>query len=165
MDGYSLSMTGTGFFVTKDGYLLTPNHVAGWCQRRAVLRPEGAYEATVVAQNEKADIAVLKSSAPHGVASLAPTRLMPRDTPFVIVRYYHLGGMGSRSAVFASYLGFVPLGSVDVAVRAAQDVVGGKQRQSGRQTGRRCRRDDRGGREAESAHRFGDQFRDAGPCA
>jgi len=125
MDGYSLAMTGTGFFVSKEGHFLTPFHVAGGCIRRAVLRPEGAYEATAVAMYAHEDIAVMKSAAPHTTAELAPPNRLPVGTPFVIVRYYHLGGMASRSAVAARYLGTVDLRPIDFAVRAAEPVVGG----------------------------------------
>lgn len=125
MDGYSVSMTGTGFFVSKQGYLMTPFHVAGGCIRRAVIRSEGAYEATAVAMYAHEDIAILKSNAPHTVAELTPGNGVAAGTPFVIVRYYHMGGMASRSTVIAHYLGAADMRPVNFAVRAADNIIGG----------------------------------------
>ena len=125
MDGFPLSMTGTAFFVSKDGYAITPFHVAGGCSRRAILRPEGAYEARAIAMYAPQDIAVLKSDAPHKTAHLAATSGMNAATQFVIVRYLHLGGIGSRSVLSAKFLGRVRLPPIDFVVRAADKVVGG----------------------------------------
>ncbi len=125
MDGYALAMTGTGFFVSREGHYLTPFHVAGACSRRAILRPEGAYEATAVAMSARDDIAILKSAAPHTVAELTTGNGVELNTPFVIVRYYHLGGMASRSTVAATYLGAANAYPIDFVVRAADKVVGG----------------------------------------
>lgn len=124
MDSYPLNMTGTAFFVSKDGYLVTPFHVAGPCARRAILRPEGAYDAIAVAMYARLDIAVLKSNAPHTVAALSQGSVEPR-APLVIVRYAHLGGVGSRSAVTAQYTGAAQLAPINFVARAADIVVGG----------------------------------------
>lgn len=125
MDGYVLSSTGTGFFVSNAGHYVTPFHVAGHCTRLAILRPERAYEARVVAANAQADISVLLSAAPHVTAEFISNAGLPEGTPFVIVRYAHLAGIGGRSSVVAHYLGGMRSGPVTIAVRAAEGVVGG----------------------------------------
>lgn len=125
MDGFVLESTGTGFFVSSAGHYVTPFHVAGHCARLAVLRSERAYEARVIAANGPADIVVLLTSAPHVTAELVSNDSLKEGTPFTIVRYRHLAGMGGRSSIVAHYLGKVRSGPVSMAVRAAEGVVGG----------------------------------------
>lgn len=125
MDGFVLSSTGTGFFVSSAGHYVTPFHVAGHCSRLAILRPERAYEARVIAASGPADISVLLSGAPHVTAELVSNASLKRGAPFLIVRYAHLAGVRGRSSVVAHYIGAVRMGPVGLAVRAAESIVGG----------------------------------------
>jgi S1-C subfamily serine protease len=125
MDRFPLESTGVGFFVSREGHVVTPFHVAGHCMRLAILQLARAYEATAVAMNPAADIAVLKSAAPHISAELTPASSMAKAAPLVIVRYGHLGGMASRSSVVAHYLGRVASSPINMAARASQGIVGG----------------------------------------
>lgn len=52
--------TGTGFFVTEDGFLLTNHHVVEGAQSIKVKTAEGEIQATVIAQEKSTDLALLK---------------------------------------------------------------------------------------------------------
>jgi S1-C subfamily serine protease len=52
--------TGTGFFITNEGYLVTNQHVIEGASRVAVVTPTGSYDAQVVRQDIQNDLAVLK---------------------------------------------------------------------------------------------------------
>lgn len=58
--GESLYCTGSGFFVTKDGYLVTNHHVVDKGSRFAVLTDSGRYAATIVFSDPDTDLALLK---------------------------------------------------------------------------------------------------------
>lgn len=55
-----LKGTGSGFFITSDGYLLTNHHVIDGMQEIAILYSNKVYKAIVKAQSKDKDIALLK---------------------------------------------------------------------------------------------------------
>jgi serine protease Do len=67
---------GAGFFVTRDGHVLTSNHVVEGCLSAAVRDADGKYApAIIVAQNKVSDLALLKART--GVAAPAAFRTLP----------------------------------------------------------------------------------------
>jgi len=52
--------TGSGFFVTDDGYFITNHHVVADARRVRVRTPDGVFQATVVRVDASNDLAVLK---------------------------------------------------------------------------------------------------------
>ena len=73
--------TGTGFFITGDGLLLTNHHVIDGAKEVFVRRGEDLFEAKVIKQSKENDIAVLKlaGGAPEGIVPLP----LSRDTSTV----------------------------------------------------------------------------------
>ncbi len=55
--------SGTGFFVTPDGYLLTNLHVVKFCEKLSVIGAVSEREATIVARDAAHDLALLKVDA------------------------------------------------------------------------------------------------------
>jgi hypothetical protein len=62
-DGSTMSATGTGFFVTADGYLITCRHVVEGAKRIQVATSNGFQPAKVIAMHDRLDIALLKTDA------------------------------------------------------------------------------------------------------
>ena len=58
--GATPKASGTGFFITDDGYLVTNHHVVDDAQSYAVQTPKGRLPARLVRVDEKNDVAVLK---------------------------------------------------------------------------------------------------------
>lgn len=69
-DALTLVGAGTGFFFSKEGYILTNEHVVADAAeiRVTVLGYDEPLVATVVGKNEKLDLAVLKVASPDGKA-------------------------------------------------------------------------------------------------
>lgn len=59
-DGQSPKSSGTGFFVTDDGYLVTNHHVVSGASSCMVKTRQGKFPARVVKTDEKNDLALLK---------------------------------------------------------------------------------------------------------
>jgi serine protease Do len=59
---------GTGFFVSAQGHMLTNAHVAGDCQRIAVVLETGRVNAQLVRKDERNDLALIKVDVPRAVA-------------------------------------------------------------------------------------------------
>jgi hypothetical protein len=59
---------GTGFFVSAQGHMLTNAHVAGECQRIAVVMETGRANAQLVRKDERNDLALIKVDVPGAVA-------------------------------------------------------------------------------------------------
>jgi S1-C subfamily serine protease len=55
--------TGTGFFISRDGYVLTNNHVVPRCQHISVHGAHGQMPAKLIARDIKHDLALLKASS------------------------------------------------------------------------------------------------------
>ena len=55
-----LAAFGSGFFITKDGYILTNHHVVEDAAEVVVVRGDVAYRAFPVAQSKKSDLALMK---------------------------------------------------------------------------------------------------------
>lgn len=55
-----LAAFGSGFFITKDGYILTNHHVIDGAKEIVVIRKGTAYRADVVAKNKEIDLGLLK---------------------------------------------------------------------------------------------------------
>jgi S1-C subfamily serine protease len=128
MDGIPLASTGTGFYVSKAGDFVTAYHVAGFCHRRAIIRPDGAHEAFVVAMNAKADVSVLRSSSAAAAADLALGVGLGKGARFEITRTANLGGLESRSVIAAHGLAHVRVPDrpeISFAVTTDVPVVGG----------------------------------------
>lgn len=63
--------SGTGFFVSREGHVITNAHVVKACQRISLQTPQGEVPAELVAADRERDLAVLKtSSTPQEIASL-----------------------------------------------------------------------------------------------
>lgn len=56
--------SGTGFFVSPEGYLLTNAHVIRGCSQYSLYTPYSIMRATLVSDDEKQDLALLKSEMP-----------------------------------------------------------------------------------------------------
>lgn len=82
--------TGTGFYVHRDGYVVTNQHVVAPCRDTIVLQgavPEA--EATLVAVDGKHDLALLKTEAmPLGSAALSSEKQPLREGDPVIITGY-----------------------------------------------------------------------------
>jgi S1-C subfamily serine protease len=77
--------TGTSFFVSSDGYLLTNHHVVGGCEQMLILTADGEYPARVVDSNQEVDLALLKvdkSGMPF--APFAAWLPEPGDTAYAV---------------------------------------------------------------------------------
>ena len=55
-----LAASGSGFFITKDGYILTNHHVIDGAKEVVAIRKGAAYLADVVAKNKELDLGLLK---------------------------------------------------------------------------------------------------------
>ena len=55
-----LAASGSGFFITKDGYILTNHHVIDGAKEVVVIRKSTAYLANVEAKNKELDLGLLK---------------------------------------------------------------------------------------------------------
>ena len=65
--------SGTGFFINRDGKIITNAHVVRQCKSIIVRVPEGELPATLTARDDARDLAVLKVSGRH-VPALASLR-------------------------------------------------------------------------------------------
>ena len=69
---------GTGFFITRDGHILTNSHVVADCQKITIRTVDGTTAAaTLLVRKEKDDLAVLKTAATVS----EPARLRSKSTP------------------------------------------------------------------------------------
>lgn len=92
-DAPALRATGSGFFVSRAGHLLTNNHVVAECRDVRVTEGEKSVAAAVLATDAARDLALLK--LPHGVAAAAVFRGEPKARPGenVIVVGFPLAGI------------------------------------------------------------------------
>jgi len=77
---------GTGFYVSKDGYILTNAHVVNDAQTVLIITKERQFKADVIRKDQQRDIALLKPREPVNVAALSlsarPTKV--GETIYVI---------------------------------------------------------------------------------
>ncbi|HTV40433.1 MAG TPA: trypsin-like peptidase domain-containing protein [Candidatus Sulfotelmatobacter sp.] len=66
--------TGTGFFITDDGYLITNNHVVKNANKVRLLTTAGTIDAKVVQVDQANDIALLKADGQFAALPVAPSR-------------------------------------------------------------------------------------------
>jgi S1-C subfamily serine protease len=86
-----LISTGTGFFVTEDGAILTNEHVVAGCKRLRARRPSGVeFDLNLVSTNERLDLALLK--APVKGPSAYFRRGLPPLGESIIVYGFPLAG-------------------------------------------------------------------------
>jgi len=71
MEGEPMVSTGSGFTITKDGYILTNFHVVENAKRVMVNTPKGTLKAAVMASDKDNDIALLKISGEFTPATFA----------------------------------------------------------------------------------------------
>jgi len=78
---------GTGFYVSREGHIVTNQHVVSYCQRLSVTGVGGTREASVIARDQVNDLALLKvatMNAPHGSFSSQKTLLATGDRAVII---------------------------------------------------------------------------------
>lgn len=74
--------SGSGFFITEDGYLVTNHHVVDGAAELVVVKDGVAYLADLKAQNKQHDLALLKINAfPRSNKGVLKVRGLPRFTP------------------------------------------------------------------------------------
>jgi S1-C subfamily serine protease len=91
-------MTGSGFFIARDGVVLTNAHVVEGCSKLSVRTVQGTVvPASVLAQSEQDDLAVLKSDA--RTVQIAPLRTAPapRAGEAVVAYGFPLSGLLSST--------------------------------------------------------------------
>jgi len=77
--------TGTSFFVSSDGYLLTNHHVIDGCEQMLILTADGEYPARVVDSNQEVDLALLKvNKSGMPFAPFAAWLPEPGDTAYAV---------------------------------------------------------------------------------
>ncbi len=81
--------TGTGFFVTRDGHIITNNHVVENCGQISIHGDDMSTGATLVAQDKEHDLALLKAAFPNNDMAYFNSMKDPLKAgdPVVIVGY------------------------------------------------------------------------------
>lgn len=83
--GFEQKASGTGFFISEDGYLLTALHVVSDAARIAVKTEAGTFPATLVKADKADDVALLKVNGKFHALPVAPSRGMKLgETVFTI---------------------------------------------------------------------------------
>lgn len=91
--------SGTAFFISEDGYLITNAHVASECEEIFYTLRDERYTVDVIHLDEKTDLALLKASfAPVHVFPLADTPIYPLQD--IVVVGYPFGSQLSTSVKF-----------------------------------------------------------------
>lgn len=72
-EGKQLQGSGTGFFITEDGYLVTNNHVVRTAKRLKVKQRDAIYQAEIVKTDPKNDLALVKVDGKFPYLPLAKT--------------------------------------------------------------------------------------------
>ena len=94
--------TGTGFFVTCQGHMITNAHVVNDCKEVTIARAGGSSAATIVAKDRQNDLALLRVDTP--VATVAPLRSARqiRQGETVIAYGFPLSGFVSSGGTLTS---------------------------------------------------------------
>ena len=92
--------TGTGFYITRQGHVLTAAHVIDKCPTVMVSRPGGSSAAAaVVATDSQNDLAVLMGAPPQGVASFRTARAVRPGESVVAYGFPLTGTLSSGGTV------------------------------------------------------------------
>ncbi|NBX03045.1 MAG: serine protease [Alphaproteobacteria bacterium] len=106
------SSTGTGFFITHDGYALTANHVVEHCRGDIGLHgTQIAIKAKLVAADKPHDLAVLKIVPQMNIDNIAyfytPQTQIKKGDPVVVIGYPRSGEDGGDFPEFTTNSGHV----------------------------------------------------------
>ena len=83
----TLESAGTGFFITKNGYLLTNYHVISQASKVSVATPKGLLSAKLIAVDEIHDMAVLKVEGRFDPLPLTYSRSITLGHPVFTIGY------------------------------------------------------------------------------
>jgi TPR repeat protein len=86
--------SGTGFFITEDGYLITDEHVAGSEAHVRLVTKEGLMSAKVVKVDAANDLALLKAEGKFGALPVAASRTMKLGSTVATVGFPNIGMQG-----------------------------------------------------------------------
>jgi len=86
--------TGSGFFITEDGYLVTNAHVVEDAGKLKVLTSDGLLPARVVKRDTANDLAVLKVEGKHFSLGVAPSRSVKLGQPVATVGFPNVNLQG-----------------------------------------------------------------------
>jgi TPR repeat protein len=86
--------TGTGFFITQDGYLITAAHVVRDANRVRVLTKTGRVAARVVSVDAANDLALLKAEGRFSPLPIASSRSVKRGATVATVGFPNIGLQG-----------------------------------------------------------------------
>jgi S1-C subfamily serine protease len=90
--------SGSGFFIARDGTVVTNAHVVEGCAKLTVRTVQGTMvPATLLAQSEQDDLAVLKSDAPAAQVAPLRTARAPRAGEAVVAYGFPLSGLLSST--------------------------------------------------------------------
>lgn len=99
--------SGTGFFVSRDGYVVTNNHVISQCKATPEIQgPVGRVSAQIVASDPANDLALLKASTtPGGIAKLrADSPALQTGEALAIIGYPGNAGADGRLTILDAKL-------------------------------------------------------------
>jgi TPR repeat protein len=86
--------TGTGFFITEDGYLITNEHVAGGGAQVRLVTASGLISAKVVKVDAANDLALLKAEGKFVALPVAASRAVKLGSTAVTVGFPNIGLQG-----------------------------------------------------------------------
>ena len=86
--------SGTGFFITEDGYLITNEHVAGSEAHVRLVTREGLIPAKVVKVDAANDLALLKAEGKFAALPVAASRTMKLGSTVATVGFPNIGLQG-----------------------------------------------------------------------
>jgi S1-C subfamily serine protease len=86
--------SGTGFFITEDGYLITNEHVAGNGAQVRLVTSAGLISAKVIKVDAANDLALLKAEGKFAVLPMAPSRAVKLGSTVATVGFPNIGLQG-----------------------------------------------------------------------
>ncbi len=86
--------SGSGFFITEDGYLITNEHVAGNGAQVRLVTSAGLIPAKVIKVDAANDLALLKAEGKFAVLPVAPSRSMKLGSTVATVGFPNIGLQG-----------------------------------------------------------------------
>jgi S1-C subfamily serine protease len=87
-------VSGTGFFITEDGYLVTNEHVAGVGAQVRLVTEAGIISAKVVKLDAANDLALLKAEGKFAALPVVPSRTMHLGSTVATVGFPNIGLQG-----------------------------------------------------------------------